>query len=252
MRIATVDIGNTAIKLSFHGEEGRDAGHIVVATVEEAAAECRRKGYVDVAFSTTRDLSPEEKMVAGKHGWWEFGPGCLSPVPTKYETPSTLGTDRLAAAIGAASLYPATTIMVADVGTALTLDLVSAEGFHLGGSISPGIEMRLKAMHEFTSRLPKVDAAGETPRLGLTTETAIRSGAVHGLINEIIGATLTAARCYSCRMLVVTGGDGERIMEGLKSEISIIADPDFRVNYYPSLVGEGLKKAYEYNHDKKN
>jgi type III pantothenate kinase len=107
------------------------------------------------------------------------------PLNLAYQTPQTLGMDRVAAAAGAAAQQPATHLLVIDIGTAITIDYVSAEGVYCGGNISPGIELRFKALHHFTDRLPLVREAGDVPPLGYDTETAIRSGVMEGIAREL-------------------------------------------------------------------
>ena len=80
----------------------------------------------------------------------------LTPLPLTigYRTPTTLGRDRIAAAVGAWQLFTGSNLLVVDAGTCITLDVVTATGVYLGGNIAPGVEMRLKAMHDYTSRWP--------------------------------------------------------------------------------------------------
>ena len=95
------------------------------------------------------------------------------PLEINYRTPGTLGSDRVAAAVGAWSEAPGRNMLVIDAGTAITIDFVGKEGKYNGGNIAPGIKMRLRALHEYTSRLPMVDKEGDTPTIGYDTETAI-------------------------------------------------------------------------------
>lgn len=131
------------------------------------------------------------------------------PIQNKYSTPSTLGTDRLASVVGAYfhdsnKLCPALCI---DCGTAITYDFITADGQYLGGNISPGVSMRLRSLHEFTSRLPLVDKDGEIPPIGNSTETAIRSGVITGVRHEIIGYIDTYKVKYPDLNVFFTGGD---------------------------------------------
>jgi type III pantothenate kinase len=107
------------------------------------------------------------------------------PLTLNYQTPETLGMDRIAAAVGAAAQKPATPLLIIDIGTAITIDYVSAEGVYNGGNISPGVDLRFKALHQFTGRLPLVNEKGDIPPLGYDTETAIRSGVIKGIIREL-------------------------------------------------------------------
>ena len=107
------------------------------------------------------------------------------PLVIDYATPQTLGEDRIAAAVGAWSLFPGEASLVVDMGTAVTYDVVSADGHFRGGNIAPGIGMRLRSLNSFTARLPQVGGYGETPLIGFDTATAMRAGAVRGVVAEI-------------------------------------------------------------------
>jgi type III pantothenate kinase len=107
-----------------------------------------------------------------------------TPVPIKngYKTPETLGLDRLAAAVGAVALHPGTAALVVDFGTAITIDLVSADGEFRGGNISPGASARFRALHEFTGKLPLRTLTEATEELGTSSFSAIESGVINGIL----------------------------------------------------------------------
>ena len=134
-----------------------------------------------------------------------------TPVPLKnaYRTPCTLGMDRLAAAVGAWSLKPGHDLLVIDAGTAITFDSVTSDGTYIGGNIAPGVEMRLKSLHEHTGALPLVDRTGPVPRFGYDTDTAIRSGVTVGISNEIQGYVSCLEAEYPSVLVFLTGGDAE-------------------------------------------
>ena len=132
----------------------------------------------------------------------------LTPIPVKnnYNTPETLGKDRLAAIIGAAYLKPAGNILVIDAGTAITYDFIDAQNTYHGGNIAPGIELRLRALSEFTKKLPYVKIKTESPFLGNNTETAINSGVLYGMVFEIDGYIDTLKKKYPDLSTFLTGG----------------------------------------------
>ena len=130
------------------------------------------------------------------------------PIINKYHTPSTLGTDRIASAIGGYYLAGKNKpVLCIDCGTAITYDFVNAQGEYLGGNISPGLEMRFKSLHDYTSRLPLVDKDGNTPNIGFNTTTAIRSGVKLGIKKEILGYINEYQEKYSDIFIFFTGGD---------------------------------------------
>lgn len=141
------------------------------------------------------------------------------PIINKYKTPETLGKDRLAAVIGANALQPSKPVLVIDAGTAITFDFINSQAEYLGGTISPGLEMRFKALHSFTQKLPLISKDGEISLLGTTTETAIRSGVINGMINEINGYIEALRQEYPALVIFFTGGDTFFFENKLKSVI---------------------------------
>ncbi len=158
------------------------------------------------------------------------------PLTIDYATPSTLGVDRIAAAVGAASLHPGKELLVVDAGTAVTYDRVTARRHFTGGNIAPGIGMRLKALHAFTARLPLVSSRGETRLWGNSTESAMRSGAVNGVVAEI---SYYRSRLPHDSVVVISGGWGRELAEKL----------DFETDYQECLVNRGLNDLLLYNED---
>lgn len=168
--------------------------------------------------------------------------GTPLPVEIDYGTPATLGLDRVAAAAGAAALWPGEAVLVADAGTALTLDVVDARGVFRGGNISPGVTMRLEALHASTGRLPLVAADGPLPEFGHDTDTAIRAGAVGGLLAEVRAAFAAAAERYGCRRLVLAGGDALSLAGHLEAGGGLAG----AVSVEPRLVARGLLAIYRH------
>lgn len=252
MSFGAVDIGNSTIKIY---ELGPDINLVsCLPDVREAVATCRRRGIDRVAFCTTRELSGSERLLLENEGWWELKFGVSLPLQIEYDTPETLGPDRVAAAIGAWSLFSRHTdlekagkaVLVADAGTALTLDVVGLNGTFRGGNISPGFGMRLAALHEFTSRLPMVGLELDMEGYwGKDTSTAILAGCSFGLLYEVIGAARTARRDFECETIVFTGGDAE----GLLPDLLSVNHGEFKVEYVAELVAVGLKTAYDFNHE---
>ena len=155
------------------------------------------------------------------------------PLTIDYATPSTLGHDRIAAAVGALTLAPGRNCLVVDAGTAVTYDYVSADRHFKGGNIAPGLTMRLKALAVNCAQLPHVPVEGDTPTFGYDTQTAIRSGVVLGMVAEM--KYLAAA--IPDPVVVITGGDSEMLKSQLG--VDVIVDKD--------LVAKGLNRILEYN-----
>lgn len=144
-----------------------------------------------------------------------------------------IGSDRAAACLGALSLFEGISLLVIDAGTAITLDVVDSSGKFRGGNISLGISGRLQALHENTSQLPLVRKEGEASPFGLSTETAIRDGAINGVVGEVLFTASEAKRMYGVEKVVLTGGDGEFLLPFLRKN-------NIDCHFDPWLVGRGL------------
>ena len=147
-----------------------------------------------------------------------------TPIYSAYGTPETLGPDRLALVVAANAQFPNNNNLVVCAGTCVTYNQIQKTKTFRGGSISPGLFMRLKAMHEFTGRLPEVDLDGEILLLGYDTESCLRSGAVFGLAAEIDGMISAYESNYPDFNAILTGGDAPFFADKIKSKI--FADPD--------------------------
>ncbi|NJM15702.1 MAG: type III pantothenate kinase [Bacteroidales bacterium] len=132
-----------------------------------------------------------------------------TPIPLKnlYHTPETLGIDRLAAAVGAEALYPCCHKLVIDCGTAITLDYVTANSEYMGGNISPGLQLRFRALHEFTGRLPMLAPDDQFSLIGRSTKEALVNGVQNGIIFELDAYINKFTEMYPGLQVVLTGGD---------------------------------------------
>jgi type III pantothenate kinase len=161
------------------------------------------------------------------------------PMPLKisYATPETLGRDRIAAAAGARKLLPGSPLLIMDLGTAITIDLVTASGEFKGGNISPGLSTRFKSLHDYTARLPLVRKNSGFPDFGTDTQSAIVAGVQQGIILELNGYIhLFEGRYPGCKF-VITGGDADFFVHKLKKPIFA----------FPDLVLAGLNYILEFN-----
>lgn len=146
------------------------------------------------------------------------------PVKVAYKTPKTLGMDRLAAVCGAYSLYKGKNILVVNAGTCITYDFMDDKGVYKGGSISPGLEMRYKALNHYTDKLPLIAADKHFKKLtGTTTEESIKSGVQNGMIKEVEGIISEYQLGHKDLQIILTGGDMPWLLKSLK--IKIKAEP---------------------------
>lgn len=174
-----------------------------------------------------------------------FNAAMAKLVSNHYETPLTLGLDRLAAVTGARALYPGKANLVIDAGTCITYDWVSESGNYFGGSISPGLNMRYKALNYYTSALPLLDADDTfNENFGTTTDTSIRSGVQNGIRFEVLGFIESYFKTWPNTNIVLTGGDSIFFDTVLKN--SIFA-PHIKIE--PHLVLIGLNAVIQQNND---
>lgn len=148
------------------------------------------------------------------------------PIVNGYATPSTLGRDRLAAALGAVTLFgDGANIMVVDLGSAITIDMVLS-GRYVGGNISPGAALRYRALNSFTEKLPLLSLeCGATRSLfSDNTSSAIASGVEMGILYELEGYILRAEQNYGEITIIFTGGDGKYFAEKIKNTIFVSSD----------------------------
>lgn len=229
--ILTIDQGNTAAKVKVIHNLHTVCAHVspepdvelVAGLIErfgiEAGVYCSI-GKIDIRLAETLRCLLSGRLLVITHE---------TPVPVKidYASPSSLGPDRLAALCGAAALWPGKAMVVADAGTCLTLDLLTADGSFPGGDIAPGVEMRLRSMHCFTRSLPEVAVKGALPPFGTDTSSAMRCGAVNGAAAQIIASFRMAKKRIGAEAVALTGGDAGLLLPLLRQHISsIYLNPD--------------------------
>lgn len=161
------------------------------------------------------------------------------PLEILYETPETLGADRIAGSVAAKGLHPDNNVLKIDFGTCITYDFIDVKNHYLGGAISPGMMMRFKALHNYTAKLPLVDPMQykSFELTGTDTATSILSGVVNGIKMELEGIIKDYDQRFGNLKLVATGGDAGLFVTLLKSEIFA----------RPYLVLEGLNRILNFN-----
>jgi type III pantothenate kinase len=158
------------------------------------------------------------------------------PFKIEYDTPETLGTDRIAAVAGAFKIFAGEEILIIDAGTALTFDYLSP-GIYKGGNISPGLRMRFKALNKFTGRLPLVSPSASFSSPGRNTNDAIMAGVITGITYEINEYIRTFENKHVGFKIILTGGDSEFLKDKINHHIT----------YMPDIVIDGLNYILEYN-----
>ena len=237
-----IDIGNTKIKTAvFKGnnllEKNSFSKIDFFSILENISKEYDIKHSI---LSSVGKLSEKEINFVNRL----FKPLVLNnttkfPFINNYATPNTLGVDRIALVAAAVNLFPNKNVLIIDAGSCITFDFVNKITEYYGGAISPGIEMRYKAIHTFTANLPKLTKSNEIPKIGNSTKNAIHLGVENGIILEIEGIIGQYMAKYSKLTIVLTGGDTIFLAKNIKS--TIFANPNFLL--------EGLNSILIYNID---
>ena len=238
-----IDIGNTCAKLvAFEDGEPIEEERIENDEPQKIKDFCNKFSFERGIYSSVIDLSRQfvDIIISLPFSMMELQPGVTDiPIINKYKTPHTLGSDRLAAVIGANYLNPQSNILIIDIGTCVTYDFINASGEYLGGNISPGPTMRIKALNKFTARLPIIERNGSIPEIGTSTETAIRSGITNGIRYEIEGYISKFSVKYPGLFIYLTGG----------VDINLHIPEKMRIFANKFIVPIGLNRILEYNNE---
>lgn len=235
-----IDAGNTRVKVFvFEGD------NIVFEEVGDVVSTEKKISNIFLNFAIDQIiLSTVGKFDAKTSGLDKKGIPLILlnqstevPFVNLYKTPGTLGVDRIALMSAAATKYAKQNVLVIDAGTCITYDFLNAENQYLGGGISPGLEMRYKALHAFTEKLPLLPAETSFQMIGNDTNSSIHSGVGYGFVCEVDGIISSYLQQYSDLTVVLTGGDMFYLSKRLKN--GIFANPNFLV--------EGLHAILKYN-----
>lgn len=239
-----IDRGNSSVKLSAFDKSQLVCTERVDALTASVLEEWKARFGAEKAImsSVAGDDSEVAAILDTLFGKWLILDNEL-PIPLQicYRTPETLGRDRIAAAVGASALFPEENLLVVDTGTAITLDVVTADRCFMGGNIAPGVTTRFASLKRCCQRLPLVEECGETPLVGVDTLTAIRSGVVLGVVAEVQYMADRLAKEYGDLHLIITGGDAEIIGRHLASE--------YKYKIVNDLVAIGLNRILLYNEE---
>jgi type III pantothenate kinase len=235
---AVVDIGNTRTKVALFEQKRLYALH-------EFSSNSRAQEFLQstplnhVLVSNVGSQNTVRASLLNLTGrFFELTRELPLPLAVNYETPETLGTDRLAAACGAAARFPRQNCLVIDLGTCINYEWITADNVYQGGAISPGMAMRFKAMHEQTARLPLAEAQTEAPLIGRSTLTCLQSGVMNGIAAELAGIIAGVEKqCTGPLHVILCGGDARVFENQLKPPIFVA----------PNLVLEGLNSILEHN-----
>lgn len=225
-----LDAGNSFLKYAFfEGDTMRENGIIHYENIKDSVNTWNFSSVELVAFCTVNNVFSVEVLpflqtVLKQVKFVEVTSKSVFPFKIKYETPDTLGVDRVAACAGAFSIQGNPGFLVIDIGTCITYDLVNKNSEYVGGAISPGLQMRLSAMHHYTAQLPLIKNVTQFSSIvGKNTRECMSSGVINGMIFEIQGFINNIIQQEGKINIYLTGGDSEFFVNALKS--SIFAEP---------------------------
>jgi type III pantothenate kinase len=240
-----IDIGNTRTKLAVFTDNKTEEIFVTENLSAKLLIEITEKypAVGSVILSAVKDYPPEiDDFLRDRFYFLKLDSQTPLPVKILYKSPQTLGKDRMAIAAASHTLFPGKNVLAIDAGTTITYDFVNEKGEFLGGGISPGIRMRLKALHVFTGKLPRIDTLDPAPELiGNNTQSSILSGVLNGIVAEVNGIILSYHARYSHLKVVLSGGDEKYFDKRLKNNIFAL----------PNFVLKGLKDILDFNEEKK-
>lgn len=237
-----IDVGNTMVKLAIFDQDqllertSSSSANVLkhVKTLFETYPELTN-GIISSTAQVPEDLKKELTL---QLNLVEFNHQSKVNFKNNYTTPETLGLDRIALVAAASEAYPNANVLVIDAGTCITYDFLDKTNTYQGGAISPGLQMRFKAMHTFTEKLPLITKPWQnTCFTGKSTHEAMQIGVFKSVCYEIDGYIEDYLADYEDLTVVLTGGDYNLLSASIKN--SIFATSNFLL--------EGLNKILQLN-----
>ena len=244
-----IDQGNSRTKVALMEDGGKMINHFIYKSFSSADVERLFDLYPidDSIISSVINIEPAivNTLARRSKHFVLFDHNTPVPIRNGYDTPETLGQDRLAAAVGAMTLCPNENLLIIDAGSAITYDFVSAEGEYIGGNIAPGLKMRFTILQRMTKKLPLVES-GENeliPLFGKNTRDAIAAGVIRGVAYEVKGYMRTLKEKMPHFQTYLTGGNAPYILNNVRSSRT----EQREMHYEKHLVLIGLNRILENN-----
>jgi type III pantothenate kinase len=233
----SIDFGNTSIKAGLFDNNVLIDNFRSISQVDILKIANENQDYQIILCSV--GISPLHfiNLIENKSRLLILDVNTKLPITNNYETPETLGLDRLAAAIGINSLFPNENYLVIDTGTCITYDIIDKNAIYQGGNISLGLTMRFKALAQFTSKLPMLKPEDYPTMIGKNTKNAILTGVIEGIIGEIHWFINKYRSIYPDLKIAICGGDAIFFETKIKEHIFAA----------PELVLIGLNRILQYN-----
>ena len=235
-----IDIGNTRIKLAFFTNK-----NVIFQKTFLYNEDIDLNGFIKkyspqkCIISATGKVPEELKNTVSGAIPYIVYLNYRTPLPIKnlYKSPETLGYDRIAGATEAYNMFPGENVLIIDIGSAITYDILTQDAEFLGGNISPGINMRAEALNKHTENLPLTRVSTNHPLIGRNTDEALSAGIMNGIYYEITGYIAEFETKYKNLKIIMTGGDAFYFESKLKN--TIFAEPN--------LITKGLNRILIYN-----
>lgn len=234
-----LDFGNTRQKLAlFKGDALKEVIYLrddAVGHLQEIIE--RHQPQRSILSSVVTHNEALEILLQKQTSFHKLSHRSKLPFTIPVGKPETMGADRIALAAASVFLFPQTNILAIGLGTCITYNFINQQGQFMGGSISPGMAMRFRSMHEYTALLPLAEAHWNVPLIGYDTATNLQSGVVLGMAKEIDGIINSYKKRYGTFNALLTGGDTTLLSPHLES--GIFADPH--------LIFKGLYAICQHN-----
>ncbi|MEQ1796501.1 MAG: type III pantothenate kinase [Lacibacter sp.] len=233
------DFGNTRLKAAVFEQDQLKEIIILKDDSRESVEEIidQFKPSFSILSSVINHQPVVEEVLAKHTNFHKLSHQTKLPFTTPVGKPETIGADRLALCAASVHLFPAKNNLAIGIGTCITYNFINNQNQFLGGSISPGLEMRFKSMNQLTALLPLVKMEWNFPLIGYDTKTNLLSGVAWGMAKEIDGIIDAYAEKYGNFNVLLTGGDTVHFAPLLKN--MIFADPQ--------LIFKGLYAISEFN-----
>lgn len=236
MNYLVVDVGNSSIKWAVYNSGRTEDLRTQNAWSDELISACVEMGK-RCLISSVRVIPPAVLTQLQETECLFLTHHLPLPIGINYNTPDTLGVDRIASAAAAHHRFPGENCLIIDAGTCITADWITSDGMFQGGLISPGIRMRIKAMHNQTDHLPDVEPLKNMEYPGKSTRDSLIVGSVNGAVGEMMALIQQLEAQYGSIRVVLTGGDSTYFDKHLKNEIFAS----------PNLVLDGLYQILKIN-----
>jgi len=236
-----IDVGNSAVKSAvFQNNKLLKSYVFPIEKFSENFLKIK-KTYPRISFSILSSVLKEtaelEKLLVEHCELMILNDKTLLPFNNKYSSPQTLGKDRIALVAAGSQQYENSNLLIIDAGTCVTFDFKNNKNEYLGGAISPGLQMRIKALNHFTAKLPLVPLEENVALIGDSTRNSILSGVLNGVVAELDGIIDRYKTDYKYLTVILTGGDTQILSKRVKN--GIFANPNFLL--------EGLNYILEFN-----